>query len=241
MAKAFAMIEPAKKDKKNEFQKNNYATLQSVIDSCKEALVANELSVQQPLGNDEKGKYIETCVRHSSGEFISSKSYYEVIEQKGVNIHQAEGISITYKRRYAWQAMFGMSSEDSDGNPPLNGFKDTQKPFKSEPRQTIPDAPKTSDGGETWSGKLTEFKEFNSKDGAAKKWTAWAINLDNGKRAGTFNKELATKCHSFLNKDVTVFVKTGHKEGSFDIVSIQAAVQEFADLMSDRETDNMQF
>jgi hypothetical protein len=106
-------VQSVKKDAKNPFLKNKYATLDAIIETVKPILLKHGLAAFQPV-NDEG---VETIIIHLSGEFVSSgimKIQPEVT--KGLSIAQATGVSISYAKRYQLSAMLNISTDDdTDG------------------------------------------------------------------------------------------------------------------------------
>lgn len=128
LIRAQANIGAASKDAKNPFYSSTYADLGSVMAVCKEPLLAQGISVLQPLTTRENGDIVlETILLHESGEFIGSsmkitpqkrmitpKSDKERFEPYLAPDPQAEGSAITYARRYALQALVFIPSVDDD-------------------------------------------------------------------------------------------------------------------------------
>ena len=146
--KAQSEMSGAKKGKVNPFFKSKYANLEEVISCAKEALFNNGLSVSQfPVTQDNKAG-VTTLLMHSSGEFIEDTLLLTCAK----NDPQGMGSAITYARRYAYQSVLGIPSEDDDGN-------NASKPAK--PTYTAPPAkPPTT----TKAAILAAFKAC--KDGA---------------------------------------------------------------------------
>jgi len=126
----------ASKSKKADQYK--YADIAECINTAKEPLEKNGLSVIQMLGNDEKGTTLITILSHSSGQYIGSEF---VIEKAvlhggaGKNPAQTMGASITYMRRYAYAAIIGLAQEDEDA-------KDCRPDKKQVEKQPLlPDTP----------------------------------------------------------------------------------------------------
>jgi len=107
--KAQKRIKPAKKDSENPFFKSMYADFGAVVDSCRDILNAEGISILQPID----GLNVETILIHESGEWFSSLT---PIVSKDANNPQALGSAITYARRYGLQSMVLLPSEDDDGN-----------------------------------------------------------------------------------------------------------------------------
>lgn len=116
LVKVQAEITPAIKDSKNPFLKTTYASLNSVLDSCRGALRENGLVlIQSPvaapehLGTDFIG--LETKLIHAeSGEWLSSLTVIPLAKPDP----QAMGAAISYARRYALAAMLGIVSEEDN-------------------------------------------------------------------------------------------------------------------------------
>ena len=116
LIKAQAEMTPAVKDAKNPYLKTTYASLNSVLDSCRNALLKNGLLlVQSPvpapehLGPEFIG--LETKLIHAeSGEWLSSLTVIPLAKPEP----QAMGAAISYGRRYALAAMLGIVSEEDN-------------------------------------------------------------------------------------------------------------------------------
>lgn len=104
-------IGAASKGSTNPFFNSFYASLGDVMEACKEHLLAEGISVLQPLGSDEHGDYVETILLHETGEFISDKARLHIAKE---NDPQAYGSATTYARRYGLQSMLFIPAEDDD-------------------------------------------------------------------------------------------------------------------------------
>lgn len=112
LAKAQATIKPAKKDSTNPFFKSSYADFTSVVETSRESLTSNGLSVLQLVRqNSEGAPYLCTKLGHSSGQWIESTM---PINPPKADI-QSFGSYITYLKRYAYAAIVGIVTEDDDG------------------------------------------------------------------------------------------------------------------------------
>lgn len=119
LSKAFAktqkeMKQPLK-DANNPFFKSKYVPLENVVETITESASKNGLSFTQYPSSDEVGNVtVGTLVMHESGEWIE----YDPIKMKPVkNDPQSIGSAITYAKRYALSAIFGITSnQDDDGN-----------------------------------------------------------------------------------------------------------------------------
>ena len=119
LSKAFAKmqmeLEQPFKNANNPFFKSKYVPLENVVDSITKASSKHGLSFTQFPSSDESGNVtVGTMVMHESGEWIE----YDPIRLKPVkNDPQAVGSAITYAKRYALSAIFGITSDnDDDGN-----------------------------------------------------------------------------------------------------------------------------
>lgn len=113
LAKAQAEMGNAKKSSNNPYFKSKYADLAEVLDTCREALSKNCLSVVQPVGTvNDKTIEVHTMLMHSSGQWISSTMNIPMVKLDP----QAAGSAITYARRYSLAAMVGIAQADDDAN-----------------------------------------------------------------------------------------------------------------------------
>ena len=118
LAKAFAKtqqeLKQPLKDAKNPFFKSTYVPLENVAESITETATKNGLSFSQEPSFDDGMVTVTTLVMHNSGEWIE----YAPLKLKPVkNDPQAYGSAITYAKRYALSAIFGITSDkDDDGN-----------------------------------------------------------------------------------------------------------------------------
>lgn len=108
------VIQPATKDSTNPFTKSTYASLKSVMDTCRQALLDNGIWLcQYPVPVEVPGSIgLMTKLTHAeSGQWQSSLSVVPLPKADP----QGMGSAITYSRRYALTAMLGMVTEDDDG------------------------------------------------------------------------------------------------------------------------------
>lgn len=118
LAKALLNVQrqmsPATRDGKNPFTKSSYATLNSVMESCRDALLNNNIWLCQYLVPVETPDCIGlmTKLTHTeSGQWQSSLAVVPLPKADP----QGMGSAITYSRRYSITAMLGMVTEDDDG------------------------------------------------------------------------------------------------------------------------------
>lgn len=105
-------VSGAKKKAANPFFKSKYANLEEVINCAKAGMMDNGLSISQFPVSAENKCGVETILMHTSGEWVSSILLLACTKQDP----QAYGSAITYARRYAYQSVLGIPSEDDDAN-----------------------------------------------------------------------------------------------------------------------------
>lgn len=115
IAKAFceaqAEIGGAVKSAENPFFHSNYANLESIIKTLKPTLIKYGLSFMQMPHSDDGGVGVLTRILHTSGEWFEHSFTLPLVKPDP----QAAGSAITYARRYALQAAFGIPAVDDDG------------------------------------------------------------------------------------------------------------------------------
>ena len=120
LSRAFASIVSASKDNKGNF--GTYATLASVTEAIKPALVAEGFSWPQVLDVSEDGRtVIVTTTLRRKGLSLSSVLPMPVGKPGPHGI----GSAITYARRYALAAICGVCPEDDDGQAAQDSSKKT--------------------------------------------------------------------------------------------------------------------
>lgn len=115
------------------FKGKFYADINSVINSVKDELNAQGISIMQPIN----GNMVETYLVHESGQYIGSTT--PIVCAKP-NDPQALGSAITYSRRYGLQALVGLPAEDDDGEAAMDRPADSKRP----PAGTPPRNPQAS-------------------------------------------------------------------------------------------------
>lgn len=153
------------KEATNPFFKSRYADLAACIESVREPLAANGLSVIQTTDviNETGVIVVETVLMHTSGQWISGR--YPLTPSKERD-PQSMGSALTYARRYALTAMLGIASEDDDGETASGKTTQPVKPQDTryekpttEPTYNNP-APTTS-----WTPAITKRAGKVEKDG----------------------------------------------------------------------------
>lgn len=148
MASAMAEMPAVKKDAKNPFLKNKYASLDNIIEVARPVLAKHKLFFIQHV--NDLG--VETLIIHESGESISSGALKIPAEtSKGLSIAQTMGVSITYAKRYQLAAMLGISSDDdTDGQ--IGNNSDLKPMIKATPMAppSRNNSQYTTDDGKAW-------------------------------------------------------------------------------------------
>lgn len=104
-------IKNAAMDSKNPHFKNDYASLESVLDAVKPAMQKFGLfAFQAPSACDGK-KVLVTRISHKSGEYYEFETPLVTVKDD----MQQLGSAITYARRYALSAAFNLTQQDDDG------------------------------------------------------------------------------------------------------------------------------
>ena len=120
-------VQPVTKDAENPFTKSWYASLNSVMDACRDALIENGIWLcQYPVPVEQPNSLgLVTKLTHAeSGQWQSSLAVVPLPKADP----QGMGSAMTYARRYALTAMLGMVTEDDDGEWAKNGKKFPSRP-----------------------------------------------------------------------------------------------------------------
>ena len=128
MLKVQKQLRPALRDSYNGFTQSKYATLNSVMEACSEALIDNGIWVTQypvPTEGDSRLGLVTKLVHAESGEWQESLIVMPL--DKAAN-PQAYGSALTYARRYGLSSMVGLVTEDDDANAACKGVSDLQNP-----------------------------------------------------------------------------------------------------------------
>ena len=152
-------------DKRNPHFKNTYASLESVIRAVRTASEFG-LTFTQEMDFEGDITFVRTVMMHSSGDTRVSRTK---IVSKDPNDPQKQGSAISYAKRYGLQSIFGLPSDDDDGE--IANKAATTKP-KNKPDgepdidKYIQNAKSIKELGDIW-------KQFNPTDDAVKnKFTA---------------------------------------------------------------------
>ena len=115
LAKFQENVKQPLKDKNNPFFKSKYVPLENVVEAITQEAPKHGLSFVQWALNDESGRVgVATMLMHESGEFIEFDPVHMKADKETA---QGAGALITYLKRYALSAVFGITSDqDDDGN-----------------------------------------------------------------------------------------------------------------------------
>lgn len=110
LAKAQSEFPNVKKEAKNPFFKNNYASLENILEVVLPIMQKNNLYLIQSPINEGERVGVKTRICHIDGECIEDQFTLPLAK----NDPQGAGSAITYARRYALVAMLGLNTEDDD-------------------------------------------------------------------------------------------------------------------------------
>ena len=120
-------VQPIAKDAENPFTKSWYASLNSVMDACRDALIENGIWLCQYLVPVEQPNSLGLVTKLTHAESGQWQSSLAVVPLPKAD-PQGMGSAITYARRYALTAMLGMVTEDDDGEGAKIGRKSASRP-----------------------------------------------------------------------------------------------------------------
>ena len=115
LAKAQGRFAPVTKNAKNPHLRNSYADLGAVVHAIGEALSSEGVAWVQSVDLVDGGHVVTTRIAHQ-GEWVLTTCPVIWSKGKGVNEAQSFGGGLTYARRYALMAAFGLAPEDDDGH-----------------------------------------------------------------------------------------------------------------------------
>lgn len=105
----------ALKDAANPAYRSKYADLSAVIEATLKPLNEQGIAVMQAPQLDGQMVTVTTRLQHVSGQFYESDLSLPAVQRDRFDA-QSVGSAITYARRYSWQAITGLATEDDDGN-----------------------------------------------------------------------------------------------------------------------------
>lgn len=114
LAKAQAAVKVAEKNDRNPHLRNAFANLESVISAAREAMAENGLSLTcHPVSSEERSGVVYVLA-HSSGQWRRGELLHKVAANRGLNPAQADGVCVTYARRYVIQSLMAIPTGEGD-------------------------------------------------------------------------------------------------------------------------------
>lgn len=115
LSRAQSEMGTAEKNGYNPHFRNNFSTLEDLIDASRPALTKNGLSICQYPHSEEQDTFLVTKLKHSSGEEEVSK--VRIVLKDPYDI-QKLGSAMSYLKRYAYASICGIATSESedDGN-----------------------------------------------------------------------------------------------------------------------------
>ena len=125
----------AKKDGKNPHFRSNYSKLESVIEAVNQGnqfglFFTQEIVYVWTSHHDAKSEVVVvTTVRHENDENTYVSKLPIILSNANMENPQKVGSAITYAKRYTLQAVYGLPSEDDDGNEASKPTVNISKPI----------------------------------------------------------------------------------------------------------------
>jgi len=143
MLKVQAEIVPAIKDRENPFAKARYATLNSVVEASREALLRHGLWLVQYSVPVEVGYLglVTKLVHAASGQWQASLMVMPLPKADP----QGYGSALTYARRYSLATLVGLVVEDDDGEAACGRSRKDRKKVGLDNQAGGPDSSSASD------------------------------------------------------------------------------------------------
>lgn len=110
LVKAQAEVRNPQFDRVNPAFKSRYASLAAILGSVLPVLSRHGLAVTQTLRSNDAGVECETMLLHTSGQFIADTFALPVAKRDPQGFASAS----TYARRYALQALVGVTGDEDD-------------------------------------------------------------------------------------------------------------------------------
>ena len=133
LAKAQGELKNPGLDSVNPHFRNKYASLPSILSGIRPVLAKHGLCITQHLAGANGGISCTTILLHTSGQFIESTLTLPAQKADA----QGLGSASTYARRYAIQAVLGISGDDDDDGEAAS--KQPATASKAPPREPDPE------------------------------------------------------------------------------------------------------
>lgn len=143
-------VEQPSKSADNPFFKSKYTPFDDIVKTVNKFAPKHGLSFTQWALTEEGKTGVATMLMHTSGEWIEYPPLFLPVDK---NTAQAAGSVVTYAKRYALAAVFGIASdEDDDGN----GASGTSK-------ESTQGKPKSQSNGDSSKISESQVKLINAK------------------------------------------------------------------------------
>ncbi len=218
MNEAQGKMRSISRDCHNPQTRSKYASYQAIDNEIRP--IYSEHGFSMSFGSKASSNpehVIVTCrVSHRAGHFESHEIDMPADGRglKGGDMMtktHATGSALTYGKRYLagliWNLSYGET--DDDGN-------------AASPRQTTQPQTHASSGPDTHKTRIASVAE-KSGETKGKPWTVYIVKCENGIEGGTFDTKIrdAAQAAFDLGAECEVTVKTGRREGSFELVSVK--------------------
>lgn len=201
LSKAMSNLQSEIKDAEKDTAGYNYkyADLAQVLSLIRPLLLKNGLSFTQHVSNADGSVVIETVVMHESGQWMASELNMPPTPSSKMSPAQAVGSAITYGRRYALTAIFGITQQAEDDDASDYGKQQQRPPaHQARPPQTALKPPIDI------TQPLTHIQNAISMDDKENGFKVW-ISLTKDVKDIIWNKLTPEQKHwiSSLKKDVS--------------------------------------
>lgn len=162
---ALAELKGVAKDSKNPHFKNDYASLEAVIDTARPVLASHGLAFMQGLGEFAgNAMTVSTRIIHESGQWIESDFQMPV----GKADPQGTASASTYARRYSLMGILGLPAVDDDAEAAM------QRPPIRTPNVSV-----QPEGADWWGASGAGMSSAQAKrEGWGDRIDAWRRELD---------------------------------------------------------------
>lgn len=166
-------------DGRNPQFRSKYVTLDTLIEATKPILQKHGLSVLQiPLSGEQDQVGVKSLLLHESGEFIESEPLFMTPQRmlKGgeyvvAKDAQAAGSTISYLRRYSYQAILNLSTgEDDDGESAVGRGGNPARENTSEHSTDRPSRRERTETADKAEESNTTNQEESSTDDGGRRW-----------------------------------------------------------------------
>ena len=110
---AYAAMNNPTKNASNPAFRSKYANLEELLAQTRPILAAVELALVQEPVSEEGRSGVHTYLKYKTDETLDFGRYTVPLSKHDA---QGAGSALTYTRRYAIAAIFGLAQEDDDGN-----------------------------------------------------------------------------------------------------------------------------